>query len=54
LAKSTGTQPATNESNSDLRVMLSPGGAGQYWARWKSSICDEAFTTCDRSDNHGL
>ncbi len=30
--KMTGTQPATSESNSDLRVMLSPGGAGQNCA----------------------
>lgn len=47
LANSTGTQPATSESNSDLRVMESPGGAGQYCARWNIIICDDAFTTCE-------
>lgn len=45
LAKSTGTHPPTSESKRDFRVILSPGGAGQYWARWKSIIWLEAFTT---------
>lgn len=46
LANSTGTHPPTRESNRDFLVMESPGGAGQYWARWKSIIWLEAFTTC--------